>query len=64
MILRRHYLQDLSWRLVLLRVSFRATTAITKCTGQDLQEKHPDDPMSNRELTESMGDHYKTRVIL
>ena len=25
------------------------------------RKKHPDDPMSNRELTESMGDHYKTR---
>ena len=25
------------------------------------RSKHPDDPMSNRELTESMGDHYKSR---
>jgi hypothetical protein len=25
------------------------------------RSKHPDDPMSNREMTESMGDHYKSR---
>jgi hypothetical protein len=25
------------------------------------RQKHPDDPMTNRELTESMGDHYKIR---
>ena len=25
------------------------------------RQKHPDDPMTNRELTETMGDHYKIR---
>jgi hypothetical protein len=25
------------------------------------RQKHPDDPMTNRELTETMGDHYKVR---